>query len=80
VSAAGNSTARSRRCRQRKRSGKLMVWAELDAEELREVLVAGDLLKEWDQENHKAINYAFQQAVNLWIGRELARLKGLGLF
>lgn len=77
---ASSSAARSRRCRERARAGKMMVWAELEADELREVLIAGGLLAEWDQENHLAINYAFQTAVKLWVGRELAKLKDLGLF
>jgi hypothetical protein len=57
-----------------------MVWAEVGAEELREVLIEGGLLKPWDQESHQAICCAFQQAVNLWVARELSRLKDRGLF
>jgi hypothetical protein len=75
---ASSSTARSRRHRQRVSAKKRVFWAEVNVEEIREVLVVGGLLQQWDQENHKAINAAFQRAVSLWVGRELAKLRSSG--
>jgi hypothetical protein len=78
IGAMPSSTARSRLHRQRVRAGRMVFWVELEVEQLREVLIAANLLQQWDAEDHRAMNCAFEKAVGLWMARELNKLKDSG--
>jgi len=67
---AAGSTARTRRCRQLARDGKVSLRVTVDLERLRNVLLDGELLAEWDDGDKDAIVAAFQRAVELWIANE----------
>jgi hypothetical protein len=73
VTAAASSTARSQRCRKRRRNGRWTLPVEVEIEPLREVLHAGGLLGEWDFESRELISRALSQAVALWVTADKLR-------
>jgi hypothetical protein len=68
------STARTRRCRQLAREGKIRLTVTLDLERLRDVLLSAGLLTEWDDGDRGVISAAFETAVELWMANEERKL------
>lgn len=57
---------RVRRCRERKRNGKIVLSIEVDAAAVRELLVDGGYLKEWDDGDRSKISRALECALDVW--------------
>jgi hypothetical protein len=68
------STARTRRCRQLARDGKILLRVTVNLERLRDILLGAELLAEWDDDDKQAITAAFQRAVELWLAAEERKL------
>jgi hypothetical protein len=63
----GNSTARSRHCRERRRAGLVRLVVEVDEDSLCAWLVAGGVLSPLDTDQHDKIEQALERAIALLV-------------